>query len=215
MDDLGHFAGFVSAEASVDPAGGVLEFTEVRDRAQVFVDGRLAGVVNRDHFERRVVIPPSDHGHLRVLVEDLGRVNYGEWLGEPKGLIGDVRFDGRPIEGWHTRPLDLERVPALAAEVTARGTGGALAGPVVARATFDLDDAGMDRFLGTRDLGKGVAWVNGLCLGRYWSRGPQHRLYVPGPVLRSRDNELVVLELDSLPAEVRFHGEPDLGHREV
>ena len=90
----------------------------------------------------------------------------------------------------------------------------ALAGPVFARAVFDLPDVS-DLYLSTASLGKGIAWVNGFCVGRYWSRGPQRTLYVPGPVTRRAGNELVVLELHSAASAVAaFVSAPDLGHTE-
>jgi beta-galactosidase len=72
-----------------------------------------------------------------------------------------------------------------------------------------------DLFLETSSWGKGVVWINGFCLGRYWSRGPQHTLYVPGPVLNSDRNEILVLELESAArAEARFVADASLGHTE-
>jgi beta-galactosidase len=64
-------------------------------------------------------------------------------------------------------------------------------------------------------LGKGIAWLNGFCLGRYWSRGPQRTLYVPGPVTRKEGNELILLELGAAAVgTLRFVAAPDLGHTE-
>jgi hypothetical protein len=57
-------------------------------------------------------------------------------------------------------------------------------------------------YLSTRGWGKGIAWVNGFNLGWYWpSKGPQMTLYVPGPVLRPGDNDVVFLEVESAPAD--------------
>ncbi len=82
-------------------------------------------------------------------------------------------------------------------------------------ARFTLDDPA-DLFLRTDAWGKGFAWINGFCLGRYWHRGPQHTLYVPAPVLRSGANELVVLELDTLAdPTAHFTSTPDLGPLEL
>ena len=90
-----------------------------------------------------------------------------------------------------------------------------LAGPAFARATFDLTNV-HDLYLDTSAWGKGVAWVNGFCLGRYWSRGPQHTLYVPAPALRATGNELIVFELHAIAhPEARFVPSPDLGHTEL
>ncbi len=90
-----------------------------------------------------------------------------------------------------------------------------LAGPVVAAGTFDLAST-EDRYLSLDGFRKGVAWVNGFCLGRYWSRGPQRTLAVPGPVLRAGRNEVVVFELHaSASRTVCMLLEPDLGHTEA
>jgi beta-galactosidase len=84
-------------------------------------------------------------------------------------------------------------------------------GPTAWRATFE-SEPGVDLFLDTSAWGKGIAWVNGFCLGRYWRRGPQRTLFVPGPLVRSSSNELVVLELDVLTElTARFVAGPCLG----
>jgi beta-galactosidase len=108
-------------------------------------------------------------------------------------------------------------VPALGAAVSDAAeaepvTSGSVAGPMGLRAGFDLD-APADLFLDTAGWGKGYAWVNGFFLGRYWRRGPQRTLYVPGPVTRAGRNEVVVVELESMTdATARFLPRPDLGH---
>ena len=84
----------------------------------------------------------------------------------------------------------------------------------VAHAAFTLDEPA-DLFLDTTGWGKGMAWVNGWPLGRYWSRGPQRTLYVPAPATRSGHNDLVVLELGIAAPLARFVDRPDLGHTEA
>ena len=89
--------------------------------------------------------------------------------------------------------------------------GGSGVGPTAWRALFAAEPH-VDLFLDTSAWGKGIAWVNGFCLGRYWRRGPQRTLFVPGPVLRPGRNELVVLELDVLAdPTARFVAGPSLG----
>ena len=74
-------------------------------------------------------------------------------------------------------------------------------------------DESADLFLDTRGWGKGYAWVNGFFLGRYWRRGPQRTLYVPGPVTRAGENHVVIVELEAVTdATARFVARPDLGH---
>jgi len=157
-----------------------------------------------------------------VLVEDQGRVNYGVRIGEAKGLVGPALLDGVELTGWRSTPLDLDAVVAtLSGDATgtadpsrASSAPTTLDGPVFAHATVTLDEPA-DLFLDTRSWGKGVAFVNGFSLGRYWTRGPQHTLYVPGEQLRAGDNDLVVFETGAAAAPVvSFVADPDLGHTE-
>jgi beta-galactosidase len=225
MDALGTYRGFSLHRVDL-PAGDeprVLSFAGVRDRAVVSVDGRRVGVLQRDQHERAITVPPGRV--LEVLVEDQGRVNYGVRIGEAKGLVGPALFDGVELTGWRSTPLDLGAVVAsLSTDATgSRSAGGAssgsspvttLDGPVFAHATVTLDEP-VDLFLDTRSWGKGVAFVNGFSLGRYWTRGPQHTLYVPGEQLRAGDNDVVVFETGAAAAPVvSFVADPDLGHTE-
>lgn len=114
------------------------------------------------------------------------------------------------------RPLALADVSGVAERARAATPvdGGPLAGPTFAIASFDTPRSDADHFLDTSGWGKGVVWVNGFCLGRFWSRGPQRTLYVPAPVLRAEGNELLVLVLDAAALEARFVADLDLGHTE-
>jgi beta-galactosidase len=216
-DEIGHYAGFTLYRAAVaveQPC--VLHLDDVRDRAQVFLDRHSLGVLDRDHHDRSLTLPGAWSGDLDILVEDLGRVDYGPRLGEHKGIVGAVTVDGQPLRGWRVLPLELDDIAPVAdllRQLPADPVA-ALAGPVFARATFDLP-AAADLFLDTRAWGKGVAWINGFCLGRYWSRGPQGTLYLPAPTLRETGNELIVLELHATPhTGVRFVPSHDLGPSE-
>ncbi|WP_395244036.1 beta-galactosidase family protein [Agromyces sp. MMS24-K17] len=215
FDDLGHDRGVVVFTTRIDRDGPatLVVGEEVRDRAWVLVDGVPAGVLGRDAHERALRLPVA-RGELAIVVEDQGRVNYGQRLGEHKGLIGGVRLDGEEPSGWLARPLDLDRVPALAGG-HAPAEGQAAAGPALLGAEFHLE-APADLFLDTADWGKGLVWVNGFLLGRYWRRGPQRTLIVPAPVTRAGRNEVAVLEFEAIADPVvRFVAGPLLGHTEV
>lgn len=190
---------------------GVLTFGEVRDRATVFFDGDPVGTLQRDHHDRALALPRAD-GELLVLVEDQGRVDYGPRIGEPKGIIGGATLHGEPLAGWDVLPLDLAALPVPLTKSTVEGS---IAGPVLLRASVEAE-AAADLFLDTGEWGKGLVWLNGFPLGRYWRRGPQRTLYVPGPVVRAGANDLVVLELDTmLDPAARFVPRPLLGHTEA
>ena len=224
-DEVGQYQGLTlyatDLETDLATDGGepeVLNVGEVRDRAQVFVNRQGVGVLARDHHDSALPLPPGARGSLEILVEDQGRVDYGSRIGEAKGLIGPVRVGGAELRGWTVRPMPLEDIAAVAEALCGRPErdrpAAPLAGPVFARAVFDLAQAA-DLYLSTAGWGKGFAWVNGFCLGRYWSRGPQRALYVPGPATRPGGNELIILELHAASGAVAFHPGPDLGHTEL
>lgn len=212
FDALGHDRGVALFATRLTRGGpGVLTVgEEVRDRAWVLVDGSPVGVLARDAHERAVALPDA-RGELVIVVEDQGRVNYGPRIGEHKGLIGGVALDGEPLAGWAARPLDLDRIPGAAR----LGPSEFAAGPVLAYGEFELDEPA-DLFVDTLHWGKGLVWVNGFLLGRYWRRGPQRTLIVPSPVVRAGRNEVAVLEFEAFAVpEVRLVAGPDLGHTEI
>ncbi len=213
FDELGHDRGIAIFTTRLDRGGpGTLTIgEEVRDRAWVLVDGAPVGVLARDGHERAIGLPET-RGELAIVVEDQGRVDYGTRIGEHKGLIGGVQLDGVEVTGWSARPIDLDRVPQAA---TRSAPGGAAAGPVLAHGELELE-APADLFLDTLHWGKGLVWVNGFLLGRYWRRGPQRTLVVPAPVTRPGANEVVVLEFEAFAEPViRTLAAPELGHTEI
>lgn len=214
FDDLGHTDGFVlftTTLAGDDRPGALVVGEEVRDRAWVLLDGVPVGVLARDNHERSVTLPRR-HGELAILVENQGRVNYGTRIGEHKGLIGGVRLGGEELTGWTARPVALECLPELA---RLRASEAFPAGPALASGSFVLDEQA-DLHLDTLHWGKGLVWVNGFLLGRYWRRGPQRTLIVPSPVTRIGRNEVVVLELESIAEpEIRLLAGAELGHTEI
>ncbi|MGV9688429.1 beta-galactosidase [Streptomyces sp. NPDC003444] len=213
MEELEQDFGFVLYETALPLPGPVLlEVEQVRDRAQVFVDGQPVGVLERENHEHALAFTvPGAGSTLSVLVENQGRVNYGQGVHDRKGLLGAVLLDGAELAGWTSRPLPLatlEDVPFAAGAATP-------VGPAFHRGTFEVTGPA-DTFLHLDGWTKGNAWVNGFPLGRYWSRGPQRSLYVPAPVLRAGTNEVVVLELHAghRARTVDFLDTADLGPTE-
>jgi beta-galactosidase len=213
MEELGQDFGFVHYETRMEAAGSVLlHLPDVRDRAQVFLDGQPVGVLERENHEHTLAftVPPGG-GALTVLVENQGRVNYGHGIHDRKGLLGPVTVNGAVLTGgWRSRALPLDDLGPLCF-----GPAGPPAvGPVFHRGVFEVTEPA-DTYLDLSGWTKGCAWINGFALGRYWSRGPQQRLYVPGPVLRPGPNEIVVLELHATSrTSVDLRDTPDLGPTE-
>ncbi|MFB6839900.1 beta-galactosidase family protein [Streptomyces sp. NPDC056361] len=213
MEELEQDFGFVLYETVLPLQGPtLLEVEHVRDRAQVFVDGQPVGVLERENHEHALALTaPRAGAALSILVENQGRVNYGQGIHDRKGLLGKVLLDGVEPTAWTNCPLPLttlEDIPFTATATTP-------VGPTFHRGTFEVAGPA-DTFLHLDGWTKGNAWVNGFPLGRFWSRGPQRSLYVPAPVLRAGTNEIVVLELHAGPRTrtVDFRDVPDLGPTE-
>ncbi|MFI6849179.1 beta-galactosidase [Kitasatospora sp. NBC_00085] len=214
MEQLGESFGFVLYETPLPAAGpATLRIAEVRDRAQVFVDGQPVGVLERENHEHTLSFHvPRRGAQLAVLVENQGRVNYGQGVHDRKGLLGEVTVNGRAPEGWGSRPLPLDELGGLS--FVAFEPAAPPVGPAFHRGHLDIDRPA-DGFVSLDGWTKGHVWINGFALGRYWSRGPQSTLHVPAPVLKAGRNEITVLELHgSTTRTVELRGTPDLGPNE-
>ena len=211
MEELGQDFGFTLYETTLAAPSGpaLLNIAAYGDRAQVFVDGQPVGVLERENHEHALAFAVPRRGAvLDVLVENQGRVGYGKGLRDVKGIRGMVMLGGRRLAGWTSRPMPLDSLAGLA---FASAEDPPCVGPAFYRGTFSLDEAA-DTYLDLTGWTKGAAWINGFPLGRHWSRGPQRRLYVPGPVLRRGRNEVIVLELHATSrAAVDLRDLPDLG----
>ncbi len=179
------------------PAGPAapLAFANLHDYGLLYLDGKaLATIDRRSGAAKPVALPARDKpAKLELLVEGMGHVNFTTNMEtDRKGLFGEVTLGGKPVKGWAVHPL-----PLAAGEVTAFA-------PVAApsaregsrfRATVTLDREPADTFLDLSKYRKGFVWVNGRNLGRYWSVGPQHRLYCPASWLRKGANVIDIVDL--------------------
>ncbi|MEC0089620.1 beta-galactosidase [Paenibacillus macquariensis] len=176
-----------------------LAIQEVRDRALVFLDGVFQGVVERNTHDVETDISdgdivldiPAQGAVLSILVENQGRINYGYKLKDPKGITEGVRLGLQFLYDWtiHTLPLnDLAELVFKEEQTNESFT------PTFYKGRFQVEGIG-DTFLKLEGWTKGIAYVNGFNLGRYWEIGPQKTLYIPAPLLREGDNELIIFEL--------------------
>jgi beta-galactosidase len=183
------------------PAGGAatLKLTDLHDYALVFLDGKKIAALDRRHNQNSVPLPArSAEAKLEVLVEAMGRVNFGKQMFDPKGITrkAELIADGatNELSGFEVFNLPLDNVE-LAGVKYHEVSGDVADAPAFFRGTFTMDRAA-DTFLDVRKWGKGVVWVNGHNLGRFWNIGPQQTLYCPGPWLKAGRNQIVVLELN-------------------
>jgi beta-galactosidase len=200
--------GLVAYRVTV-PAGpaGVLAAAKVRDLAWVHVDGRPAGTMDTRY--RRFQVPLAARSKavtVDILVYTIARVNFGVEIHDRKGLHGPVTFtpDGgaaQPLENWEIRAIDFDADGVLPPLDWKRGR---MHGPAFWRGSFEVGRPG-DTFLDMSSWGQGIVWINGRCLGRYWSIGPTQTLYLPGPWMKKGRNEVVVLDLTG-PESARIAG---------
>ncbi|MBD2870852.1 beta-galactosidase [Paenibacillus sp. IB182493] len=211
MEKLGQDYGFIlyTTRITGPREKQELKIQEVRDRALVFVDGQYQGVIERGNNETKVsfAVPPEG-AEISILVENMGRINYGPYLKDCKGITDGVRHGFQFLFDWtiHTLPLDNTSLLAYKA-------AGPQNSPAFFRGILQVDEAAKDTFLDMTGWTKGVIFINGFNLGRYWNKGPQSTYYVPAPLLRQGDNEIVIFELHGTleqPA-VTFADEPKLG----
>jgi beta-galactosidase len=168
--------------------------------ARVYVDGTLAGVMDRRLGQKSLPLAIEGTHQLDVLVENSGRINFKPVIrGERAGVLGDIRYGGSRLTGWKVYPLPFAPPPAKGY------TQAACTGPCFYRGTFRLAAPG-DTYLNTQQLGKGAVWVNGHLLGRFWNIGPAGTLYLPGVWLHKGRNSIQVLDLDGAGNAV-VHGQ--------
>jgi beta-galactosidase len=174
------------------PAGSAttLEAAAIHDFGYVFVDGKRIGVLDRRSGSAKISLPARENeSQLDILVEPMGRVNFGPEMLDPKGLIAPVKFGNAELKGWQifNLPLDDKMLGDL------KFTAGKIDSPAFWRGEFILKKAG-DTFLDLRHWSKGVVWVNGHCLVRFWNIGPSQTAYLPGCWLHAGKNEIVILD---------------------
>ena len=175
---------------SAGPAA-TLEAKAIHDIGQVFLDGARVGFMDRRSRNFKVALPErAKEVVLDILVEAMGRVNFGPEVHDRKGIQAPVTFGGKELAGWQIFNLPLDE-PMLG---SLKFTSAKPAGPAFYRVKVNVPALG-DCFLDMRPWGKGFAWVNGHNLGRYWNIGPQQTMYVPGPWLKAGENEIVILDL--------------------
>jgi beta-galactosidase len=199
--------GFILYRAKVSgPRMGVIRVRGLHDRAQVFVDGALVDTLERETGNEYSALDSSSEARLDILVENMGRVNFGPSLLDRKGITGGVTINDQFQFDWETYPLPLNDLSKLKFGAAQMGTL-----PAFFRTNFNVDDPA-DTFLALPGWKKGVVWLNGFNLGRYWERGPQKTLYVPAPLLKRGRNELVIFELHGTQnLSVEFQDKPNLG----
>lgn len=191
FESLGLDYGFVLYATAVDaPRKGKLRIEGLHDYALVLQGSRILGRLDRRLAEDSLDVELAAGAPLRILVENMGRINFGrELMEDRKGILGSVTLDGEELKGWSMSPYRIEKLKTLPFAAGAHGA------PAFWRGRFPLA-LPVDTYFDTQGWGKGYVWVNSYCLGRHWKIGPQQTLYCPKQFLRRGQNEVVVLDLE-------------------
>ena len=214
MEQLEQDFGFVLYETVLH---GPFERSELtidglHDRAMIYVDGKLAGIQERTGRRSDSIyleLEPGQTAVLRILVENMGRINYGPKLLDCKGILRGVKLGCQYQFGWKHYSLPCDCPPQHGYEPVGAGADA----PLFLKGSFTVQQR-QDTFVRLDGFTKGNVYINGFNLGRYWNpAGPQKTLYLPAPLLREGENELAVLELEGIdgPAQVHLTDCEDLG----
>ena len=188
------------------------------------------GTLYRNDTAMEPITIPAESGMLEILVENMGRINYGSEMFDAKGITQGVYLDYQCVFDWHVFPLPLETLQPLTVPFSRipqsnepptkpTGTGNTsdtsshtADSPAFYRFTFTLEQTG-DTFIDMHGWTKGIVFVNDFNIGRYWHIGPQKRLYIPAPLLRRGENTITVFELHGTAQQtVYLSAAPDLGN---
>ncbi|XP_060978353.1 beta-galactosidase-1-like protein 2 [Dama dama] len=209
----GQSFGYTLYETTIT-SSGVLSAV-VRDRGQVFLNTFFLGILD---YKTATIIIPMVQGFttLRILVENCGRVNYGDSIDQQrKGIIGNVYLNDSPLKKFKIYNLEMDR------SFLRRFTGD-MWKPVTEQPMFPafflgalyVSDPPYDTFMKLEGWEKGVVFINGQNLGRYWNIGPQETLYLPGAWLDAGLNKIMVFEEKRAQQIIQFVDTPSLGQHE-
>ncbi|MBQ8880011.1 MAG: beta-galactosidase [Clostridia bacterium] len=217
MEDMDQSYGYILYRSTLKGPSEerAIEVDQIHDRVQIFLDGEHKGTYCRMAKPKKdeLVTVALDFGEsvrLDLLVENMGRINYGPKLLDRKGLSA-VRLNNQHHFGWETYCLPMEK--ELDGLVYKKATEDSTSKPAFLRGYLDIREEPSDTFIRLDGFHKGFVKINGFNIGRYFNdAGPQKTLYVPAPILKKGKNEILVFESDSTDRfSVEFLDKEDLG----
>ncbi len=205
MEDLDQSYGYIlyRTQLAAGP-GGELVIDDLHDYAQIYIDRKLIGTLDRRLGQSHLTMPAvSAPAALDILVENSGRVNFTKVIRtERKGITSSVTLAGHQPQHWQIYSLPLTNLAAL------HFTPDPCEGPCFYRFTMHVptmhtstEFAPPDTFLNMHKVTKGIAFLNAQPLGRFWSVGPEFTLYTPGPWLQPGANNIILFDLKGTAAE--------------
>ena len=199
MEALDQSSGYILYKTKlIGHKSGNLTITEPHDYATVFLNGKYVGKVERDNGKWSINLPKSDVKDpvLEIFVEALGHINFAQYMIDRKGITDRVTLNGMTLMDWniYKLPFDNQYISTLKPAAIIPNRNGAFF-----KGSFTLDKVA-DTYIDLSKYKKGVIWVNGHNLGRYWDIGPQKRLYCPAPWLKKGKNEVLLFDLHQTEA---------------
>lgn len=199
--DQGYGSVIYSTTLPQTQEGALLRITDMCDYARVYIDDQLIGQLYRGNgYETTLRLPAIRQGaKLDIFIEAMGRINFSPLIHDRKGITDRVELITTSPEGhqltydlrqWQVRLLPVDYSFAASRHFTPASHGG----EGYYRGTFRISKTG-DTYLDLSSWGKGLVWVNGHCLGRFWQIGPQQTLYLPGCWLKKGENEVIVMDI--------------------
>ena len=191
FEKIGQGYGFVLYENIIkEPTKAYLKIEKVRDYALIFVNGKRIAILDRRLNQDSVFVQIDEKNSvLQILVENMGRINYGEFLNDNlKGITHSVFLGNQELLDWKMYSLPFDKFPDFES-----ADNKLFSMPVLKKASFELNEIG-DTWLDLSSRGKGIVWLNGHNLGRYWNIGPTQTIYIPEPWLRIGKNELIIFD---------------------
>ncbi|MBS1933450.1 MAG: beta-galactosidase [Bacteroidetes bacterium] len=194
MEAFNQKSGFIVYSTKlIGHKSGKLTITEPHDYAMVFLNGKLVDTVFRDGGKWTVEIPKSEEKdpQLDILVESMGHINFAQYMIDRKGITDRVTLNGMTLMDWKIFPMQMDEkfIAGLKPTYPEGNHDG-----IFFKGDFELNEIG-DTYLDLSNFQKGVVWVNGHNLGRYWNTGPQYHLYCPANFLKKGKNEVIVFDL--------------------
>jgi beta-galactosidase len=194
MESMGQYSGFILYRTKlIGHKSGELTITEPHDFALVLLNGKLIDTIYRDGGKWTVKLPKTDVKNpvLDILVENMGHINFAQYMIDRKGITDRVTLNGMTLMNWeiYNLPMTEKWVIALQDKKEKNSHDG-----VFFKSSFKLERVA-DTYLDMSNCKKGLVWVNGHNLGRFWNTGPQQRLYCPANWLKTGENEIVVFDL--------------------
>lgn len=201
MEFYNQYHGFILYKTKlIGPHSGHLEITRLHDYANVYADGKLIGSIDRSKGQNSLDIPKTEKPakELDILVEAMGRINFGQHIIDRKGITKRVTLNGITLMNWHVYnlPMDSVYVENLKFEKNKNDDQPG----IFFEGNFKVEKIG-DTYLDMSKWNKGIVWVNGHNLGRYWNIGPQQKLFLPAPFLKKGKNEIIVFDLHKTKPE--------------